>query len=271
VREPIITEWHQIHRDLFAVQYPRILNGPLNFLEHTTAWIHRNTLVRAGTEEWKRSFPSIGFKPENVFLLPVSIREEWLSSSNGRLSSPPTVLWIGKLRRYKSPDHPVRSMVEVVKRVPEARLILAIRHDDLKYERELIELVTELQIANCVEFRFNVSEQEKRDLLGATRALVVSSVVEGFGIVVLEANACGVPVIASSGVPEGAVRDGMNGLRYPYGDVAALAATICRVLQDDQLHARLSEAGREFARQFAWRKVGAQYAGVVERAVARRA
>jgi glycosyltransferase involved in cell wall biosynthesis len=270
VREPIITEWHQIHRDLFAVQYPRILNGPLNFLEHTTAWIHRNTLVRAGTEEWRRSFPSIGFKPENVFLLPVSIREEWLSNSNGRVSSPPTVLWIGKLRRYKSPDHPVRSMVEVVKRVPEAKLILAIRHDDLKYERELIELVTELQIANCVEFRFNVSEQEKRDLLGATRALVVSSVVEGFGIVVLEANACGVPVIASSGVPEGAVRDGMNGLRYPYGDVAALAATICRVLQDDQLHARLSEAGREFARRFAWRKVGAQYAGVVESAVARR-
>jgi glycosyltransferase involved in cell wall biosynthesis len=270
VTEPIITEWHQIHRDLFAVQYPRILNGPLNILEHITAWIHRNTLVRAGTEEWQKAFPTIGFKPKNVFLLPVSIREEWLGASNGHYSTAPTVLWIGKLRRYKSPDHAIRAMVEVVKRIPQASLILAIRHDDLKYERELIELVDELHLASHVEFRFNVSEQEKRDLLNATRALVVSSVVEGFGIVVLEANASGVPVIASSGVPEGAVRDGMNGLRYPYGDIAALSARICKVLQDDQLHNRLSEAGREFARRFAWRKVGAQYAEVVEHAVARR-
>jgi glycosyltransferase involved in cell wall biosynthesis/SAM-dependent methyltransferase len=269
VREPIITEWHQVHRDLFAVQYPRILNGPLNILEHATAWVHRNTLVRAGTEEWRRAFPRIGFKPENVFVLPVSLREEWLGASNGHLPITPTVVWIGKLRRYKSPDHAIRAMVEVVKRIPQARLILAIRRDDLKYERELIELVDKLLLAKHVEFRFNVSEKEKRELLGSARALVVPSVVEGFGIVVLEANACGVPVIASSGVPEGAVRDDMNGLRYPYGDITALSAGISRVLLDDQLHARLSAAGREFARGFAWGKVGAQYAAVVQGAAAR--
>ncbi len=270
VREPILTEWHQVHRDLFAVQYPRILNGPLNLLEHLTAWVHRNTLVRAGTEEWKRAFPRIGFKPENVFVLPVSIREEWLVDANLPGSLAPTVLWIGKLRRYKCADHAIRAMVEVVKRIPDATLTLAIRHDDLKYERELVELVKQLHLEASVSFRFNVSELEKRELLGATRVLVVPSVVEGFGIVVLEANASGVPVVASTGVPEGAVRDGMNGLRYPFGDIAALAASICRVLQDDQLHARLSQAGLEFARGFAWGRVGAQYAGVVEKAVARR-
>jgi glycosyltransferase involved in cell wall biosynthesis len=270
VREPIITEWHQVHRDLFAVQYPWILNGPLNLLERITAWVHRNTLVRAGTDEWKRAFPSIGFKPENVFVVPVSIREEWLDGSHGPGSLEPKVLWIGKLRRYKCADHTIRAMVEVVRRIPEARLTLAIRHDDLKYERELVELVRELHLENSVSFRFNVSEFEKRELLGATRALVVPSVVEGFGIVVLEANACGVPVVASSGVPEGAVRDGLNGLRYPFGDIPALAAAICRVLQDDELHARLSQAGLEFARGFAWRRVGAQFADVVQKAVAQR-
>lgn len=270
VREPIITEWHQVHRDLFAVQYPRILNGPLNLLEHATAWVHRNTLVRAGTEEWSRAFPRIGFKPENVFLVPVSIREEWLGDSNGQMPTTPTVLWIGKLRRYKSPDHVIKAMVDVVKRVPPARLILAIRHDDFKYERELIELVEKLQLVDHVEFRFNVSEREKRHLLDSARVLVVPSVVEGFGIVVLEANASGVPVIASSGVPEGAVRDGMNGLRYPYGDIAALSADISEILQNDRLHARLSAAGRKFARGFAWQKVGAQYAAVLQGAVAHR-
>ena len=81
VTEPIITEWHQIHRDLFAIQYPRLMNGPLNLLERLTAWVHRNTLVRAGTEEVRREFIVLGFKPEKAFVLPVSIRDEWLAST----------------------------------------------------------------------------------------------------------------------------------------------------------------------------------------------
>src|SRR6266851_3919003 len=87
VREPLISEWHQIHRDLFAVQYPKLLNGPLNLLEHLTGWVHRNTLVRAGTEEWRLAFPKIGFKPKNIFVVPVSIRDEWLHESDRRPTS----------------------------------------------------------------------------------------------------------------------------------------------------------------------------------------
>jgi glycosyltransferase involved in cell wall biosynthesis len=270
VKEPILTEWHQIHRDLFAAQYPALLNGPLNLLERVTAWVNRNTLVRAGTEEWREALVRFGFKPENLFVLPVSIREEWLAEPRGRQVRKPNILWLGKLRRYKRPDHAVRAFVKVRERMPEARLTIAGRSDDLAYERQLHELVRDLRIGGSVEFRFDLSEARKRDLIRESRVLVVTSAVEGFGIVVLEANACGVPVVASSGVPEGAVRDGMNGLRYPYGDIAALSSAICKVLEDDQLHARLSQNGREFARGFAWRKIGAQYADVVEHAVALR-
>ena len=268
VKEPIITEWHQIHRDLFAVQYPKLLNGPLNLLERVTAWVHRNTLVRAGTEEWRQAFPRIGFKPEKVFLLPVSVREEWLVESNHHLVSEPAILWLGKLRRYKCPDHAVRAMVEVVKRVPRARLILAIRRDDETYERQLRTLVKELDLEAHVEFRLNVSEQEKRDLLRSVRVLVVPSAVEGFGIVVLEANACGVPVIASTGVPEGAVQERINGLRYPFGDTKALAARIVQLLQDDDLYSRLSRNASERVACYGWSRVGAQFESVVRQLVA---
>ena len=69
--------------------------GPLNLLERMTAWVHRNTLVRAGTDEWRHSFPTIGFKPENVFVVPVSIRDDWTGASHTPASEP-TILWLGK-------------------------------------------------------------------------------------------------------------------------------------------------------------------------------
>jgi glycosyltransferase involved in cell wall biosynthesis len=270
VREPMITEWHQIHRDLFAVQYPKLLNAPLNLLERITAWVHRNTLVRAGTEEWRREFPKIGFKPANIFVVPVSIRDDWLRETDRGPASEPTILWLGKLRRYKCPDHAIRAMVDVVNHVPTAKLIISGRRDDVGYERELRRLAADLHVEHNVEFRFDVSESEKRDLLRSSRALVVPSAVEGFGIVVLEANACGVPAIASTGVPEGAVQDGFNGVRYPFGRIDSLAAKILELLTDDDLYARLSDQGRAFAQGFAWSDVGARYEQVVQAAAGRR-
>jgi glycosyltransferase involved in cell wall biosynthesis len=268
VREPIITEWFQIHRDLFAVQYPGLLNGPLNLLERITAWVHRNTLVQALTEDSQRAFPRIGFKPENIFHVPVSIRDDWLSQPNRSRPTEPTIVWLGKLRRYKCPDHAVRAMTVVVGQVKTARLVIAGRRDDVAYEKELNRLVERLGLDRRVEFRFNLTEQEKRRLIEESRIMVLPSVVEGFGIVVLEANACGVPVIASSGVPEGAVQDGVNGLRYPFGDTQALADRIVQLLQDDALYSRLSQNALKFAQRFSWSLVGAEFERVVSQMTA---
>jgi glycosyltransferase involved in cell wall biosynthesis len=267
VKEPIITEWHQIHRELFAVQYPKLVNGPLNLLERFTARVHRNTLVRAGTEDWRQAFPKLGFKPDRIFVVPVSIRDDWLSEQNGAPTSEPTILWLGKLRRYKCPHHVVEAMPAVRRGVPGARLVIAGRRDDLAYERELHALVERLDLVDAVDFRFDLSETEKRDLLRASRVLVLPSAVEGFGIVVLEANACGLPVVASSGVPEGAVSDGYNGLRYRFGDVQALAGCLVRLLENTQLYTRLSEHGREHAQTFVWSRVGPQFERVVANSV----
>ena len=266
VREPIITEWHQIHRELFAEQYPKLLGGPLNLLERVAAWVHRNTLVRAGTEDWRRAFPKIGFKAANVFVVPVSVRDDWLQQTNIIPVSEPTILWLGKLRRYKCPHHLILAMPMVLEQIKSARLIIAGRRDDLGYERELHVLVEGLGLGSSVAFRFGLTDQEKRQLIRASRIAVLTSAVEGFGIVALEANACGLPVIASSRVPEGAVEDLVNGLRYPFGDTSALAARILQLLQDEVLYARLSQNALQRVRRFSWSHVGAEFEEVVAQA-----
>jgi glycosyltransferase involved in cell wall biosynthesis len=259
VKEPIVTAWHQIHRDLFAAQYPAALVGPLNLFERVTAGFHRNTWVQAYTTEWKEAFPRLGFQPNKIFVVPVSIRDDWLEPPNGHRSENPTIVWIGKLRRYKCPDHAIRAMPGVIQRVPSAKLILVGRQDDARYEKELRELISALGLSGSVEFRFAISDEEKKSLLLSSRALVLPSAVEGFGIVVLEANACGVPVVASSRVPESVVRDGRNGLRYPFTQIDALTDRLVQVLTDDRLHGDLCAGSRAFAGAFGWRSVSRQY------------
>jgi len=267
VREPIVTEWRQIHEAIFKAQYHPAFVPILNVLERATAALHRNTRVIAYTDEWKHQFPALGFRPQNVFVVPVSIREHWLSTATRALERPPTLVWLGKFRRYKRPDVPISVMPTILQHVPNAKLILAGRHDDHRYEAQLRRLVHHLDLGSSVEFRFDISEAEKEDLLLGARALLMPSAVEGFGIVALEANACGVPVVASTGVPPSVVSDGVNGLRYDTGDLEGLAGQAVTLLTDDEVFNRLSRNGRVFVRNFGWEAAGRKFEEVLLGAV----
>lgn len=269
VREPIVTEWRQIHRAIFKAQYHPAVVPLLNILEHATAVLHRNSRVIAYTDEWKQQFPALGFPPQNVFVVPVSIREHWLSIGSRPLNREPNLVWLGKFRRYKYPDVPISVMPRILQRVPNARLVLAGRHDDRRYEGHLQRLVQRLDLGSNVEFRFDISEAEKEELLLRARALLLPSAVEGFGIVVLEANACGVPVVASTGVPPSVVVGGLNGLRYDEGDLTGLADQATRLLTDDEVFNRLSRSGTLFVRDFGWEAAGRKFEEVVLGAVAK--
>src|SRR6202022_4571710 len=106
--------------------------------------------------------PTIGFKPDNIFVVPVSIRDDWFQETKCVPTEEPTILWLGKLRRYKCPHHVLEAMPEVLRHVGGARLVIAGRRDDLDYERELRKLAERLGVADSVEFQFDLTEAEKR-------------------------------------------------------------------------------------------------------------
>ncbi|MBI3765206.1 MAG: glycosyltransferase family 4 protein, partial [Ignavibacteriales bacterium] len=113
-----------------------------------------------------------------------------------------------------------------------------------------------------------LTHEEKVDLLHATDILVLPSKFESFGIVFLEAWACGVPVI---GTTEGAAPEviGDAGLTVPYGDVAALSSCIRHALADPSKLRRMAEQGRRKIHEYhSWQMIGARVEKVLEGVIA---
>lgn len=106
-----------------------------------------------------------------------------------------------------------------------------------------------------------------RDLYRAAEVFVYPSLVEGFGLPVLEAMACGVPVVASTA---DALREvgGEAALYAPAEDVGALSDAIEQALEDEPTRDRLRRAGPERARGFSWERAGAQTLAELEEAAA---
>lgn len=165
-------------------------------------------------------------------------------------SARPTILYIGRLRRYKGVDWVMRVMPRIHRQAPDARLVVV---GDGPHRAELEAAVARQGLAGAVEFRGFLPRAEKRRLLQESWVLVQPSPKEGWGLTVVEAGACGTAVVAadSPGLRDSVRRD-ETGLLVPYGDDAALAAALTRVLGDRALRERLAAAGRAWAGRFTW-------------------
>lgn len=157
-----------------------------------------------------------------------------------------TAAIVGQLTRRKGQLETIRAMSDVVKRVPDATLLVVgapLFNDDQRYLAALQSAVTQLGLRGKVFFLGQRSDINA--LLAATDAVVINSHREPFGLIVLEALAAVKPVVAASvdGVVE-VIEDGATGLLVPPGNRAALASALIRLAGDRQLRESLATCGR---------------------------
>jgi N-acetyl-alpha-D-glucosaminyl L-malate synthase BshA len=182
---------------------------------------------------------------------------------------PRVLLHVSNFRPLKRVEDTVRILAAVRQRLPALNVSLRLVGDGPERER-IRALVRALELGEHVHF-----DGEQVDLPGVYRAsdvLLLPSQTESFGLVALEAMACGVPVVASrvGGLPE-VVTDGETGLLAPVGDVAQMAEQVVRLLTDDDFHARAARAARRRVEEhFQLHTMVDQYEALYRRLIARR-
>ncbi len=179
-----------------------------------------------------------------------------------------TVLFVGRIDPIKGIDVWFKAMALLVEENPDLRekmcvcLIGGDVDEELTTDAELARLESlkeELDIGDLVTFLGRRAQESLPYYYSAADAVVMPSLYESFGMVALEAMACGTPVVASDvGGLSFVVRDGETGYLVPEGDPRAFADCLGRLLRDPELRARLGARGKEIARDYAWPKIADQ-------------
>jgi glycosyltransferase involved in cell wall biosynthesis len=220
-------------------------------LERPLPFVYRRVPTVAVSQSTLEDLVARGFDAAQIRVIENGIDlQHYAPDPAQRRFEQPTVLYLGRLKRYKRVDLVVRGFARVAAQRPRARLIIAGAGD---VEAEIRRLVQRLGLASQVELRGFVSESEKLRLLRGTWVHVLTSPKEGWGISNLEAAACGTPTIASDspGLRD-SVQHGRTGLLVPHGDVTALSESMATILDDPGLRERLGAGALAFAQQFSW-------------------
>jgi glycosyltransferase involved in cell wall biosynthesis len=181
----------------------------------------------------------------------------------------PHLLFVGVNFQRKGLPTLLRALAALRADVPAVRLTVVGDHPT---RADMEALARTLGVADAVRFTGLLAPADVAACYATARVLVLPSEVEGFGLTLLEAMQRGVPVVAGAeGGSRELVRDGVNGVLVPPGDVATLAARLRALLTDDGLCARLAAAGRETAAAFTPARMAAETLAVYGELLERRA
>lgn len=232
-----------------------------------------------------------GADPAKVSIVPCGvdtdvfrpIRQVDAREALGRDQCERLVLFVGRIEQIKGIDVLLDALGLLFKRRPDLRgelclLVVggALDPGDDAPETEKVQdlrrLVHEHRMEDSVDFVGSVDQDRLALWYSAADLCAVPSLTESFGLVALEAMACGVPVVATRvGGLQTVVEDGRSGLLVAPGDHAALAEAIEQVLMDHRLRMHLAHGARERAEQFTWHRVGDGIESIYERVLDPRA
>jgi glycosyltransferase involved in cell wall biosynthesis len=173
------------------------------------------------------------------------LRKKW------QFHSDPLVIYVGRLAPTKGLNYLIEAFANVHRDFPDAKLILI---GDGTMKSELMKMSRKLNLESAIKFAGRVSDDDLPRIYAAADLVVLPSLIEGCGLVLLEAMATSKPCVATTvgGIPE-VVVNGETGILVPPRDSSALYKAICMILEDRSLSRKFGDAGRRrVEKRFTW-------------------
>lgn len=185
------------------------------------------------------------------------------------------LMFAGRIQPLKAPDVVLRAAAVMLDREPalRERLVVAVvggaSGSGLDHPNMLVDLAAELGIDDVVRFVPTVSQRELADWYAAASVVCVPSYNESFGLVAIEAQACGTPVVAARvGGLATAVSEGVSGVLVDGHDPADFASAILPLLTEPELRQAMSDKAVRHAEGFGWDVTAERTLTVYDEAVA---
>jgi phosphatidylinositol alpha-1,6-mannosyltransferase len=253
---------HQIKRSLLKRRTARLLLISASVLVANSQWtaeLCRTLLEEIGIPFARERVRVVPLGTDPAFFRPGAASDE-LRNQYG-LNQRRWLLTVARLTHHKGIDIGLHLLARLRARYTDLGYVVVGRGEELEQMKQLAD---RLGVADRVRFLTEIPDRDLPPIyssavayLGLSR--VMEQRAEGFGIALLEAASCGLPVIAArtGGIPD-AVRDGETGVLVDPGDLGQVEEAVSRVLDDPALASRLGQAGRRAVERFYnWDRVAA--------------
>jgi glycosyltransferase involved in cell wall biosynthesis len=257
LRTPRIALVHHIHRDHYVREMGRAGRVAALLLETLPLrLLYRRSRFLTISHASARDIARHGIDPERIEVGYIGVELDAFEPRPDLRASEPTILYLGRLKRYKR----IEVVLDALVKTPEAVLEIA---GDGDHRPALERAIATRGLTDRVRLHGHVSEERKRELYQRAWVNVTASSAEGWALSVIEAAACGTPTaaLAVGGLPE-SVDDGRTGLLA--SDPDDLAVRIQLILRDPELRDSLGAAALERAQAFTWDATARRTLEVIE-------
>lgn len=248
-KEKVFLLIHHIHQDLFRIKLKPPLSWLGKYLEkNVMPAVYKDTEVITVSPSSKADILEHKITTREPFVVyngvDTNIYKPGIKAKN------PTILYLGRLTPQKSLSVLIKSAKTIIAKIPKVEIVIA---GDGVDRGNLMRLTKKLGLQDKIKFLGKVTEEEKLNLYQKAWVFVNPSLIEGWGITTIEANACGTPVVASnvSGLRD-AVHNPHSGLLVPYGNTEEFAKSIVSILRNKEVRNKMSMESIEWAKKFEW-------------------
>ena len=251
IRKPLLVMVPHLFGSAVFHETNAVIGSYVYLMEKPIPWVYRSAQFEVISESTAADLAHRGIDSDNIHVVHCGMEHDTYTCDPATVKfDVPTIVYVGRIKRYKSVDVILRAMPAIIAAVPAARLVIVGSGDDTAH---LKRLAAELDIDQRVVFTGFVSTEEKVNWMQRSHVIVNPSPKEGWGLTNIEANACGTPAIASDadGLRDSVV-DGETGFLFPYGDSTTLSLRVIALLRDKELYARITANAHARALTFTW-------------------